>query len=455
LYNKVRHATVPKQRVLEATRGAILAQGSAGLPLLLEQLRSADIALVGIGLRTARELPGRDVTDALASEMDRSSLDRQGPLLLALADRSDSAVLPKLLQVAERGPKPVRASALGLLDRYRDLSCVPVLLNAAVEKDAELSSPARTTLARLGGKEVDADLLARLRLSSGKTREVLIDIAKQRRIAAALPIISRSTEDSDPGVRRAAVQAIGVLGSDQQAGDLVRLLGSTQNQGEREDIEAALLSICGRNGANCLPRVLPLASDNDSAMRIVSLHALASIGGSDALSAVKTATTDRDEAVQDEAVRTLSSWPNTWPDDSGAAEPLLALAKSGKKPSYQAQGMQGYMHYVQETKKLTNDEKLAKVKETLPLLKTPDDTRLAISVLSAIPTAGSLDQLTTFTQDSAVTEEACQALLRIAGDKNQVDVPADARRKALQTVVDKSESDATKKKASTALKQLK
>src|SRR5206468_8001468 len=90
LYDLVRAADVPKQRILEATRGAILARESAGLPLLLEQLRSPDKALFGIGLRTARELPGREVTEALAGELGRCSPDRQVFLLLALADRSDA-----------------------------------------------------------------------------------------------------------------------------------------------------------------------------------------------------------------------------------------------------------------------------------------------------------------------------------------------------------------------------
>jgi len=59
LYDAVCVADVPKQRVLDATRGAILARGSAGIPFLVEQLTSADKGRLGIGLRTARELPGR------------------------------------------------------------------------------------------------------------------------------------------------------------------------------------------------------------------------------------------------------------------------------------------------------------------------------------------------------------------------------------------------------------
>src|SRR5581483_11049503 len=98
-------------------------------------------------------------------------------------DRNDAAVLPKLLQEADQGPKALRATALGLLDRFPDLACVPVLLKAATETDAEVAAPAKATLTRFGGKEIDADLLARLRRSNGKTREVLIDLAKQRRMS--------------------------------------------------------------------------------------------------------------------------------------------------------------------------------------------------------------------------------------------------------------------------------
>ncbi len=89
LYDKVRQADVPKQRVVEATRGAILARQPAGIELLAEQLKSTDKVMFALGLTTARELPGRKVTKALAAELDKASPHRQAMLLLSLADRSD------------------------------------------------------------------------------------------------------------------------------------------------------------------------------------------------------------------------------------------------------------------------------------------------------------------------------------------------------------------------------
>ena len=61
------------------------------------------------------------------------------------------------------------SAALGVLKRLGNVSCVPVLLDAAAESDAELAQAAKTVLARLPGKDVDADLLARLPQATGKT----------------------------------------------------------------------------------------------------------------------------------------------------------------------------------------------------------------------------------------------------------------------------------------------
>ena len=69
LYDEVRKADVPIQRVLEATRGAILARKDKGIPLLLEQFRSPQKPLFQIALSTAREFPGKAVDKALATEM--------------------------------------------------------------------------------------------------------------------------------------------------------------------------------------------------------------------------------------------------------------------------------------------------------------------------------------------------------------------------------------------------
>ena len=451
LYDTVRAANVPPQKMLEATRGAILARKSAGLPLLLEQLRSPDKARFGIGLRTARELPGRVVTEALAAELARTSPDRQPYLLLALADRSDEAVLPAVVAAAGSGPQKLRLTAVGILDRLGNPASVSVLLNAAADRDAELAQAALAALARLSGNEVDAALLDRLPSATGKARQVLIELAGQRRVDRALPAIVSSAEDSDAGVRAAAVQAIGILGDDKQVAGLAKLLQATQSTKERADIEMALLAITGRAGARAVPSLLPLAQSSDSAVRIIALRVLASAGGPEALAAVKAAVSDKDETVQDDAVRTLSTWPNNWPEDSGVAEPLLAIAKTDGKTSHQVLALRGYLQYVQGDKQLKDDAKVGKITELLPLIKRPEQMRLAIAAIGAIPNAAVLEMLATFAADAAVAEDACSAIVKLAGG-NLPGVSKEQQQKALEVAAEKATSSATRKKAGELLK---
>ena len=453
IYDTVREADVPTQRRLEAIRGAILARESAGLPLLIEQLRSSSRAEFAMALRTARELKGRDVTEAIGAEFDRAGSDHQVMLLLALADRKDEAVFPRLLKAAQNSSKPSRIAALGSLDRFNDLSSVPVLLAGAADQDAEVARPAKATLTRMEGKPVDTALLNQLSQASGRTRQVIIELAALRRIEAAVPAVLSSIEDSDPGIRRAAISTLSTLGSDQQVSDLVRLLSKTQDADQRDGIERALTAICGRCGTKCAPQILPLAKNNDSELRKIGLRTLATIGGPEALAAVTAAVNDPDETVQDEAVGTLATWPNNWPDDATVAEPLLNLAKSGRKPSYKVQGTRGYLLHLQETKKLSNAEKLAAIDRLLPLLKQPQEKRLAIATLGAIPTARSLELLTTFASEPALAEEASVGIVKIATAPDLEGASKEVRQKALQTAVDKSKNDTTRKKASDALKK--
>ena len=160
LYDAVRKADVPKARILQATRGAILARGAAGLPLLVEQLQSADKALFALGLGVARELPGGEVTDLLLAELVRTTPQRQALLVLALADRNEPKATAAVLKAAKSDSEAVRFAAIRGLERSGNGSCLPVLLEAATGSHAGMAETALAVLADLPGKEVDDDLAA-------------------------------------------------------------------------------------------------------------------------------------------------------------------------------------------------------------------------------------------------------------------------------------------------------
>jgi HEAT repeat protein len=454
IYDTVRKSDVPKQRLLEATRGAILARKDKGLAILLEQLKSEDKDFFAIGLRVARELPGRNVTEKLAGELKSQSEERQPLLLLALAERADPTALPAVVAAAQNGSTALRIAAISALEQLGNSSTVPVLLDAAASPDTALASKAQTVLIRLPGEDVDAQLAAKLPQATGRMRQTLIAAAGQRGISAALPEIARSAQDPDPGIRSAAIQALGTLGDQTQIPQLLASLQKAKAGKDRDDIETAVLAISGRKGPSAVPALLPLAINSEAAMRTMSLHALASAGGPEALKAVKAATEDADESVQDEAVRTLSTWPNTWPDDSNIAEPLLSLAKSERKISHQVLAIRGYLQHIQVDKKLSPAEKAAAIGDILPVIKRPEEKRLAISTLRTISDVRSLELLNQLADEKPVTEDAISAIVALAS-KTDSPIAATDRSKALQTAIEKSDKESTKSKAEEALSKLK
>lgn len=452
LYDAVLAASVPVQRKLEATRGAILARKADGLPLLLEQLRSKDKAFFGIGVTTARELQGEKVTHALAAELGKLPPERQPALVLALADRPDKAAAAEAVKIAGAGSKPARLAALGLLDRFGAVAALPVLLESAAEADAEISKTAKTVVQRLEGATVNAEIVKRLGTAKDRALQSLLELASARQVQAAIPAVVRAAGSPEANVRHAAFDALGNLGAETQVTDLVQFLGKTSVPRDRSDIEKALSSIGSRTTSRAVPQVLPLVKNNDPALRSIGVRVLASMGGAEALKAVNAAVSDADAGVQDEAVGALVTWPNNWPDDSAVAEPLLSLAKSGKKPSHQLQGLRGYLSHLQEERHLKAEDKLARVNDAFALCTRPEEKRLAIAALATVPSGAALDRLVELTSDSAISEESCLAILKVAAQDKVKAEAGPARAKALKVVVEKAAQDSTRKKANEMLK---
>ena len=145
IYDKVRQSAAPQPRILEATRGAILARGRAGLPLLVEQLRSSDQDHFEIGLSTARQLQVAGVAEALAQEAVEAPPERGALLLATLLDLDEHVLPAAVLSAAKSGAPPVRVAALAVIGRRGDASIVPALLKIGVEGDPQVSHAAENT----------------------------------------------------------------------------------------------------------------------------------------------------------------------------------------------------------------------------------------------------------------------------------------------------------------------
>ena len=112
IYDAVRKAEVPKQRILEATRGAIVARGTQGIPLLVEQLKSPTRSGFRLALPSPASFRGAEVAEALSAELAGATPERASLIVVALGDRGDATLPPAVLRAARYGDKQVRMAAI-------------------------------------------------------------------------------------------------------------------------------------------------------------------------------------------------------------------------------------------------------------------------------------------------------------------------------------------------------
>ena len=167
LYDAVRGANLPGHLQMAGLRGAILARGAKGVPILVRNLQGKNEASFALALTVARELPGPEATSGIVGVLATLPIERRALVIRALGDRRDRGALAAVLE-AVGGPEEVRMEAVVALRQLGDASAVPVLLEVATETEGEIGEAARVTLSRLAGEGVDRTKPLSLILLAGK-----------------------------------------------------------------------------------------------------------------------------------------------------------------------------------------------------------------------------------------------------------------------------------------------
>ncbi len=352
---------------------------------------------------------------------------------MALADRGDAAALPALVQAAARGPDRGRIAAIRVLGRLGDASCLRVLVAAAIESNEELSHAASAALAELPGKDVDADLVARLATAQGKARLLVIHLAGQRRIAAAAAALVKAADDPDRQVRVAALTA---LGETIQAGDLPLLIARAGSLKEPEEAKAAveaLRAACPRMADReaCARLLAAAITRSPVEVKCAMLEILGVMGGAKALEAIGTAARDADPKLQDVATRLLGEWMS--PD---AAPVLLDLAKTTTNEKFKTRALRGYIRIARQFD-MPAQQRLAMCRQAMDLAQRDDERLLVLAVLARIPSAKSLPMAAGCLSSSSLKGEAAKTAVAIAAKLTPANRAAvtDAMNKVLQSGV--------------------
>ncbi len=385
LYDLVRQSKAPKQRIVEATRGAILARQAEGAPLLVEQLRSGDKAMFRLGLTTARELQGKGATEALVAKLGELPADRQPLAILALADRGDAGVLPAMLKAAASGPDCVRVAAIGVVQQLGDASCIPVLLAGAAGRNRAVAQAARAALEKLPGEGVNEALAARLKGAQGPVRKVLIILAGNRRIQA-VPALLAAADDADADIRAAALTALGETVGLDGVSVLIERTVAPAHAEDRGPAEKALMAACVRMPERdaCAAKLAAEMPEAAAAEKVALLKTLGAMQGKTALKAVGAAAKQGSPELQDVASRLLGRWMT-----ADAAPVLMDLAKSDLDAKYKIRALRGFIRIARQFR-VPEAQRVQMCQAALEAAQRNQEKKLVLEVLRRHPSLDSL-----------------------------------------------------------------
>ncbi|MCX7047393.1 MAG: HEAT repeat domain-containing protein [Candidatus Sumerlaeota bacterium] len=411
IYDKLRALKDALQQVRAgALRGAIITRQKEGIPMLLEALRGDDWVLVAAAVRASQEMPGAEVTKALADELAKSSADKQTLLLQNLGARADAAAVPAVSALAKSGAGPIRIAAIRTLTQIASPSALPLIVELLKAPEADVAAAAQTSLAAFPGKEADAAVVSLMDQQDAKIRAMAIEMIGSRRIASAVPALLKAAEDADEAIRVASLKVLGDLAGAPELPGMLNLLMKGKSAKEMKSAEDALSAICARqaNADACADKVLAVYSQAQGAQKLACLRVLRSIGGAKALSAARAAASDSNAEIKDTALRILCEWPS--PD---ALPDVTQLAKTSADPKIKILALRGCFTLI-PLQQVPDEKKIAAIKEVMALTERTEEKRLALAALGAIQTADSLALIAPFLTEPGLKAEAAIAAVAIA-----------------------------------------
>jgi len=247
IYDRLRSLSpAPQQVRAGALRGAVLARRKEGIPLLIEAIRSADYVLTAAAARTAIEMPGAEVTAALAGELPKLSVDKQVLIVNTLGHRGDVTAGPALLELATKGDPAVRLSAIRNVTHLGYAPALTLLAELALTGEGNLATVARDCLGNFPAKDADATIVAMLANQDAKVRALAVEMIGLRNVAGSAASLVKAADDADETVRLAALKALREQAGAAELPALLKILARAKSAAESQAAEAALGALCVR-----------------------------------------------------------------------------------------------------------------------------------------------------------------------------------------------------------------
>jgi HEAT repeat protein len=226
---------------------------------------TAERGLGQLGNRRAVRILRRFLT-ATQDPLERATVAYS---LLRLGDSSAEEIVKPLLR--DRTDADARALAAVALGRARDPRVVPLLREAMRDHNIDVQIGAAVALTHYADPAGVEYLKAAIRDEDSITRLHVSQLLDEMEFQNAREVLMEAVASPDPELSLRGIRAIGLSGSDQDVGFLVRLADETGDPMARAEVAWALGRI---GGAGSVAPLIAMVSELDHAVRYTAADAL-------------------------------------------------------------------------------------------------------------------------------------------------------------------------------------
>lgn len=397
-----------------AYAGLIRTAGEQSLALVTAGIEGSDPARQIAALQLARNIQDPAATGIFTNLLRKAPPALQMALLGLLQQRDDAAAAPAVLVAARSPDLAVRLAAITALGTLGDVTVIPLLADAATSRYEAEQKAARQALTELRRGPVGEAMVAQLVSANLNVQVELIRALTARKDKSAAPKLLELARTETGSARRAALRGMEQFAEGSDLPALVQLLTLAKDEAARAEVRRVFEALADRTGdgqkLDVTSIVQGLAGAN-AETRIALLQVSALFADSSLRAAFSAAIKDPDAQVSNAAVRAMC---NT--RDVELMSALLEQAGNAAELNLRALALEGYVRLACDHERLnvTPQQRLALLKQALPLASRAEDKRLILAGLAGTPHPDALALTEQLSADATVKAEADVAWLQIA-----------------------------------------
>lgn len=408
-YEKVLQAQSSPAIRLAAWRGLAISDAKRRTELVIEALAGNDKPLRCVAIRLVREINDPQLIQACMKQWKSLGLDAQSLLVDMSADCGDRESLPNILEACQSSDVSVRIAGLNAVGVLGDASHVAFLAERAAKSSADEQATARRVLRTLRGKDIPAEMIARMKSVDSAVQAELIKALAARNATEAAPSLLVLAAAEQPAVRAAALAALKDLAGPQEITALVDLV-VTVPAASASDASNALVQAARRTSSQrvAAEKLITKLGSAPAVQKAVLLHAAGRLGHDSALPVLRAALADSEPSVVAAAIEALAGWPTPAP-----LADLQKIAEVSTVRTHKVLALRGFV----DLNALSSEDdaaKLARYQQAMILADQPAEKKRILAKLSGLQTDDALDWAKSFLTDPDLKQEAAQAVITLA-----------------------------------------